>query len=297
MNALSTMPALEKPSCSVKSMQTQLRLRLHAHGYDVAEARNLTAWMLAHLLDCGLLDVLRHQSRMLDANQCRLLESWQERLLRDEPIQYILGCTEFMGHTFKTDHRALIPRPETELLVEAVLNCHAFQEHPTPCILDVGTGSGCVALSLALARPKAQVTGLDISLGALELARENANLLVAKVIWLQNDLLRGQAPATADIIAANLPYIARKDIKDLDKRIRLYEPIAALDGGEEGFDLVRLLVEQAVSVLKPQSWLFLEIGEDQARMTMDVMTATGFHECFIKKDLAGLDRIAGGRTA
>ncbi len=211
-----------------------------------------------------------------------------------EPLAYLTGQKEFMGLSFYVDRRVLIPRPETELLVETALELIA----PDGVAVDVGTGSGAVAVSLAHYRPGLRVYATDISAGALEVARANAvrHGVAGRVVFLQGDLLdplKGRLAGGADVICANLPYIASEDLASLPAQVRLFEPRVALDGGPGGLCHYERLVRQAPAFLKPGGSLLLEIGCDQARRALALFGA-GW-ELRVEKDLAGLDRMIAAR--
>jgi release factor glutamine methyltransferase len=206
------------------------------------------------------------------------------------PLQHLLGTTEFFGREFLCDARALVPRPETEQLVELVLESKI---HPTPAgskseILDVGTGSGVIAITLALELPEASVTAIDQSPDALALAADNAKKLGATVSFVHGDLLPAE-PASFDVIAANLPYIPTAEIAALAKEVQ-HDPVAALDGGADGLDLVRRLIEIAKPRMNPDARIFLEIGHDQATQVAALFEQHGYREPVITKDLQGVAR-------
>jgi len=184
------------------------------------------------------------------------------------PLQHLLGTVEFHKRVFATDARALIPRPETELLMELVLK-EPLPE--SPCILDVGTGSGVIALTLAAELPRSEVTAVDVSPDALALARENAALLglTDRVRFIQSDLLEA-VDGAFDLIIANLPYIPGGDIAGLSREVQ-HDPRLALDGGPVGTEMIVRLIDQARCHLKPGGRLVLEIGIDQsARLAVEL---------------------------
>jgi release factor glutamine methyltransferase len=289
-----------------------LEKRLKAAGSG--NAKRAVEELAAHVLGCKPLEMY---FRTITPEQQTGLEELIIRAEQGEPIQYIIGHVDFRGLEIHCDRRALIPRPETEQLVEQVLQ--AVQEsgvrgQESVMIADVGTGTGCIALSLLHELPNAEVIGVDISPDALALARENAERLglSARFQTLENNLLdafmvdaascrvmqRQDAAATMgeqfDIVVSNPPYIVSKVCKNLDRSVRDFEPKLALDGGEDGLDLIRPLVEQAARVLKPGGGLFLEIGYDQGPAVFQCLEHAGFQHVKIQKDLAGLDRIVSG---
>jgi release factor glutamine methyltransferase len=228
----------------------------------------------------------------LDAYQTYL--SYLERRQTGEPLQYIIGTWDFMGLSLITDKRALIPRPETELLVEEVFN-FVKQRHEFPIrILDVCTGSGCIALALAcLLGDSVEVTAADISPEALSLAEENAKKLGVppeRVSFLQSDLLE-EIQGEFDIIISNPPYILDGDIQDLCPTVRDYEPHLALNGGADGLDFYRRLIPQSKNALRKGGALFLEIGP---QAVMDLMAEEGCENINLQHDCAELARIVSG---
>jgi release factor glutamine methyltransferase len=203
-------------------------------------------------------------------------------------LQHLLGTVEFFGRTYRCDARALIPRPETEQLVEKVL---AEVGNPAVRVVDVGTGSGVIALTLALERPEASVTAVDVSREALALAGENAALhgLSERVDFLESDLLAGVA-GPFDVIVANLPYIATGEMAGLSPEVRR-DPVLALDGGDDGLALVSRLIESAPVFLSAGGVLALEIGHDQAGRVEFLLTANNYRDIKILRDYQGIERI------
>jgi release factor glutamine methyltransferase len=250
--------------------------------------------LLAHVLGCRPLEIYFRDIR---ADQQAELEQLIVRAEQGEPVQYITGQVNFRGVEIRCDRRALIPRPETELLVEAVLERvrnSAFAADPASlCIADIGTGTGCIALALLDELPDARVTGTDLSREALDLARENAERLGVsnRFKTIEADLLDGMAEHSLDLIVSNPPYIASGVCAELDRSVRDFEPHRALDGGEDGLDLIRALAGQAAKVLKPGGALFLEIGYDQGAAVSRCLREAGFQQIEIRKDYAGHDRI------
>ncbi|MGK2877062.1 MAG: peptide chain release factor N(5)-glutamine methyltransferase [Solirubrobacterales bacterium] len=226
-----------------------------------------------------------------DAAAFDRFEQWIARRANREPLQYITGSVGFRRIELAVDARALIPRPETELLV-------AVAKVDRPCgILDVATGGGAVALALADELPDATITAADISADALDLARENAVATGAadRVKFMQSDLL-DSVDGVFDAITANLPYVIAGDIDGLEPEVTGFEPRLALDGGEDGLDLVRRLVTSAPAQLKPGGMLALEIGAGQAAATEEILQAAGFTSTERHKDLTGIERVVSGRT-
>ena len=235
--------------------------------------------------------------KAVPAKAKRSIEKALEIRLTGKPLQYILGETEFCGHRFLVGPDALIPRPETELLVEEALGILSNQ-YPSqgPQILDVGTGSGCIAVSLTLARPDSRMTALDISQKALAIARKNSQLngLGKKVSFIKSDLFAAFSADTAenawDIIVSNPPYIPQGEMADLPREVR-EEPKLALDGGREGLDIIGRILAQAPLFLKKNGWLLMEIGLGQSGLLADKIAGDpAYKNLKFVQDHAGIDR-------
>jgi release factor glutamine methyltransferase len=293
MNADSGMP---DPS-SVRETLRIIAARLAAAGDG--EAARKAELLVGRALGVAPLALHARTREPLPAGAWRALEPQAARAAAGEPLQYILGDTEFLGRVFRCDRRALIPRPETEQLVEAVLAEESLRRMPRPAIADVGTGSGCIAVALALAWPGASCLATDVSAPALELARENARALGVdgRIRFIRAGLLRGAGEGTLDAVVSNPPYIASAELAALPREIRDFEPKEALDGGPDGLAVISRLVPAARTALKSGGWLFLEIGENQSDPVLRLMGTHGFADCLVLKDLARRDRIARGRKA
>lgn len=209
------------------------------------------------------------------------------------PLQYLMGSCEFMGYSFAVDERVLIPRQDTECLVE--LAVEQMRRRPEPCrVLDLCTGSGCIGVSVKLLCPQAQVVLSDVSEGALAVAGENACSLGAPVELVQGDLFEN-VQGTFDYILSNPPYIPSKVIDGLMPEVRDHEPRLALDGTEDGLHFYRRIVREATKRLRPGGRLLFEIGQEQGEALLLLLQEAGYEETAIRQDLAGLDRIAVGR--
>ena len=216
-----------------------------------------------------------------------------ERRAAGEPLAYLLGCREFFGLRFKVTSDVLIPRPETELLVESALEKIPVDENKR--VLDLGTGCGNVATTIALARPSALVTAVDISRAALEVALANTRLLNAENVRLiVADWFSELQDETFDIIVANPPYVAERD-PHLDAGDLRFEPRTALVSGHDGLAAIRKIISAAPRYLAPGGWLLFEHGFDQSRACLALLRAHGFADVFSAKDLAGIPRVSGGR--
>lgn len=221
------------------------------------------------------------------------------RLASGEPLQYIIGEWDFRTLTLKCDKRALIPRPETEGLVSLVLDYLNTSSPDRPFILDAGTGTGAIILSIAAEyKGDAVLLGTDISEDAISLAKENAQRLnlADKVEFVVMDGLDDfDEPGMLDIIVSNPPYIASGECDTLPSRVRDYEPRLALDGGDEGLDFYDRYLADALNLLKEDGAVFFEIGETQGEAVSRLMREYGFTDIKIRKDLAGRDRYASAR--
>jgi len=264
-----------------------LEARLEAVGNG--NAKRSVEELAAHVMGCKPLDIYFKE---LTSEQEVEIEALVARAEQGEPIQYIIGHVDFRGLEIHCDPRALIPRPETELLVDTILE----SDLKPLKIADVCTGTGCIGLALARELLDAQVTAIDISPEALALAKENSERLglSEKFQTLENNLLEGIEENSFDVVVSNPPYIFSKVWKKLDASVKEFEPQLALDGGEEGMDLIVPLVEQAAKVLKPGGGLFLEIGYDQGQEVSCTLNEAGFTNVRVVKDHAGLDRIVTG---
>jgi release factor glutamine methyltransferase len=247
--------------------------------------------LLAHVLEANRAAVLTRPDRRLTPKQLTSYRYLVERRAAREPLAYILGCREFFGLDFAVDPRVLIPRPETELLVEEALRL--ARPKPSPLLADVGAGSGAIAVSLAVHLPQATVYALDDSPGALAVTAENARRhgVDARIHCLQGNLL-APLPEPVDLVTANLPYVAAPEWEDLAPEIRHYEPLAALDGGPDGLALIRGLLGAAASHLRLQGAILLEIGAAQGQAVM-ALAQRHFPSAQIglRQDYAGLDRL------
>ncbi|WP_426753445.1 peptide chain release factor N(5)-glutamine methyltransferase [Myxococcus sp. Y35] len=259
------------------------------------DAPRLTAEiLLSHVLKLSRVRLYVDLDRPLSKDELGAYRGLIERRMAGEPTQYLTGMREFYNRPFKVDARVLIPRPETELLVEAALR--ALPRDAPGRALDVCTGSGCIAISLAAERPQATVIATDLSPDACALARENAEALgvADRVTVLQGDLF---APVPADarfqVVVSNPPYIASGDIPGLSAEVRR-EPKLALDGGPDGLVAVRRVVTGARQWLEPGGLLAMEIGEDQGPAVLELLRAAGYADARVEKDLERRERMAFG---
>jgi release factor glutamine methyltransferase len=247
--------------------------------------------LLAHVLECSRTDLYAHPEHPVGPRQQANYQELLNRRAQGEPLPYLIGHIEFFGLDFAVDASVLIPRPETEKLVELALE---FISHlADPVLADVGTGSGCIGVTLAVHAPSARVYALDLSPHALRVAQANAlrHGVADRMTFLRSDLL-ASLPEPVDLIAANPPYVAHQDWPTLPREVSAHEPRLALDGGPDGLDLIRELLDQAPSYLAPRGATLIEIGATQglaatqlARRAFPAATTT------VQTDLSGHDRV------
>lgn len=250
----------------------------------------LNAWLLLEYASgCTRSRYYAYPEELLEEEKEREFRGLLEQRCRRVPIQYITGVQEFMGHSFLVNDQVLIPRQDTEVLVEEALK----YLKPGMRFLDLCTGSGCILLSLLLSCPEASGTGSDISRGALQTAEKNRDRLAPGAVLVESDLFDG-IEGVFDMIVSNPPYIRREELPDLMEEVRLYEPVSALDGHEDGLYFYRRIAGESPSYLKPGGRLYLEIGYDQGVTVPQLLKEQGFCEIEVKKDLAGLDRVVKG---
>jgi release factor glutamine methyltransferase len=258
-------------------------LLLHAIGTAPEQLHRRRSWLLAH------------DDEPMPTQAQAQFDQLVQRRKAGEPLAYILGRKEFFGLDLLVDPRVLVPRPDTEILVEWALACIDAPSSGTPGaplrLLDLGTGSGAIALAIQHARPLAQVDAVDASADALALARVNADRLGLTLQWLQGSWF-GPVTGRYDVIVSNPPYIREADahLPDL-----AHEPVMALTSGPDGLRDIRQIVGHAVQHLAPGGWLLLEHGFDQGTRVRELLQATGFHQVASRQDLAGHWRCSGGQ--
>jgi release factor glutamine methyltransferase len=252
--------------------------------------------LLSHVLKKKRLELYLEFERELDEQTLEKLRELVKRRAAGEPIQYITGTTEFFGLEFFVDKRVLIPRPETEILVAEVLQELKNRGKILQKIVDVGTGSGAIAVALAKNLPEnAEIFALDVSADALEVAKSNAKKhgVEKNVRFLKSDLLQNlPSDLRADAIVTNPPYIATEELASLPKEVGAFEPKAALVGGSRGLEVIGRLVAQSHAILaRGEGFLALEIGAGQAADVAQILAEHGFNVAKIVKDLAGHERV------
>lgn len=248
--------------------------------------------LLCHALGLTRVSLITQSERALDAGEAQRFAALVQRRLDGEPIAYIVGQREFFGLPFEVSGAVLIPRPDTELLVELTLD----RLPPSGRVLDMGTGSGAIAVALAHTRRDADVTALDVSEEALAVARRNAAANGARVAFLQSDWYAAlEAKPPFDVIASNPPYIASGD-RHLSEGDLRYEPVGALTDHADGLSALRIIVAGAKARLKPGGWLLMEHGYDQSAAVRQLLSEQGYTDVQSWRDLAGIERVTGARA-
>lgn len=259
----------------------------------IENSRRNVEELLCLTLKCERLDLYLKFEMPLKSQELEAYREYFKRRVNREPLQYILGETDFYNSKIKLHKKVLIPRPETELLVERVLEKIDFLDLESTKILDIGTGSGCIAISLAFELPGSQVLGIDISEDAVSLAKENAILNEvsnAKFI-LRNALETPRKTNIFDFVVSNPPYIESSEIPKLMPEVKDFEPILALDGGEDGFDFYREVIPNCRLLLKEKGFVFFEVGYTQAQKLKEILSESGFEKVEIFSDFNGIERI------
>jgi release factor glutamine methyltransferase len=251
----------------------------------IEEARLNMEHLLAHVLGCRRLDLYLRFNESIPEAQLTTLRELLRRRGEGEPLQHLLGTVEFCGHELICDHRALIPRPETETLVELILKKFAV---PPARVLDMATGSGCIGLSLAKAWPAIEIILADISEDALDLARLNASRLGITPKFIRSDLFE-KITGTFDLIVANLPYIPTAEIQTLSPEVKR-DPILALDGGPDGLRIVERFLNDALPHFNSNALIALEVGHDQGAPVATRCTELGYLSATTAPDLPGIHR-------
>lgn len=279
---------------TIQSLLTRDTARLAGTlGIDASSARIEVQCLLQQVLQKPRAWLLAHPEAALDAVQQAEYATLLLRRAAGEPVAYILGEREFYGLMFKVTPAVLIPRPETELLVELALQ----RVPPQGRVLDLGTGSGAIALSIAHARPEARMLACDTSSDALAVARENMqHLSINNAVFLLSDWYAALGSQRFDLIVSNPPYIATDDPHLLQGDVR-FEPASALASGDDGLRDIRHIISGAPAHLASGGWLLLEHGHDQPQRVRELLRSAGLGEVFSTEDLAGIERVSGGRAA
>lgn len=277
------------PSIQPKTLQSQLIEKLKST-YGEREASNLSHLLLDHFCSLNRMAIAMNNAVEIASSDLESLEQAIEKLLAHVPIQHIMGEVEFYGCKIKTDGRALIPRPETEELVDWIYQENALD---APHILDIGTGTGCIPIALKRAIPQAKVNALDISTEALALAKENAHANDVTIDFAQLDVLKDVIPfQQLDIIVSNPPYIPIQEKDSMESNVVDFEPnLALFVSDEDPLIFYRVIAEQAIQLLNLGGILYFEIHENFGQMLVTLMEEIGFTNVTLKQDLQGKDRM------
>ena len=252
----------------------------------IPDPRREASWLLARAWGIEEITLRIHPERDLPADVENRYRGWLERRAAGEPAHHLTGGCEFWGRTFDVSPAVLVPRPETELMIQVALE---LPLSPTARVLDVGTGSGCIAITLASERPKWRVSAVDVSPQALKVARANAARHAVEIDFHEADLTTTVDPPW-DLVVANLPYIPTADLEGLPLEVH-HDPASALDGGPDGLDLVRRLIEDLPRLLRPCGGAILELFEGQAEAVAELAAAAGLAVARRIKDPGGCERV------
>ena len=257
----------------------------------VENARLEAEWLLCAATGLDRVGLYVNFEKPLSEAELAACRGMVARRARREPLQYILGSQEFFGLDFAVTPAVLIPRHDTEVLVEEALRRAPGAKR----LLDIGTGSGCIAVALAKELPAAEVFAVEKSPEALALAQQNASHHAVRVTFCEGSLFEPVGEERFDLIVSNPPYIPTADLESLQPEVRDFEPQGALDGGPDGLEFYRLLVPATPAHLSPGGWLMVEVGIGQAAAVWALFEKSGFGALFTAKDPAGIERVVGGR--
>lgn len=263
----------------------------HFTSRKIPEPRLSAELLLSKVLNIKRIDLYLQFERILSAKELDRYREYVKRRVKREPVQYILEATEFCGFPFRVGPEVMVPRPETELLVDAVLEAVKASENTSPKILDIGTGSGCIAVSLAKLLPDSSIWAIEMSAAALKIARENADLNEVDVKFIAGDVFKDSSSVPGfDIVVSNPPYVALRDIDKLEPEVLDFEPRDALFAGEDGLEFYKKFVNVIPGLLNKDGKIFLEIGYNQAAPLDELFSNANFKVKF-KKDYNQIDRI------
>ena len=292
------MPQADPEALLASQPPVRLALELGAtvlHDAGIADARLDAEWLLAEVLGVSRGRLVLHGQERLEPSTAARYVQWLRRRVARVPLQHIVGTQAFRGVSLTVSSHALVPRPETELLAGWAIERLAGTQ--SPLVIDVGTGSGCIACAVATEHPGARVVAVDVSADAVQVARDNVAMLGlgSRVTVEESDLFSALAPMRADLVVSNPPYLPRELIDSLAPEVSRYDPRLALDGGADGLDVIGRLVDEAPRWLAPGGWLVLETaGAEQVPDVVARLGARGFARVETRPDLAGIVRFVGG---
>lgn len=257
---------------------------LKQNNIDISEARLLLAFVLN--VSTSMLMTINECDSNIETKYFECIE----KRVQGMPFAYIVGKQEFMKLPFIVTPKVLIPRPDTEILVQSAIDIACTMGKEKVNVLDMCTGSGCIAISISKYIDNSNVIGVDISQEALEIAQKNSELNNVEVTFIQSNLFENVSKTKFDIIVSNPPYIPTQDIQNLQSEVK-NEPILALDGGKRGLDIYMQIISNAKDFLNYQGYLILEIGYNQAKDVKEMLQANGYSDIVVKKDLSNNDRV------
>jgi len=258
---------------------------------SVASPERESSLLLRHVLQCDAAFLYAHPEHRLNAVQSILFKAVLKRRASHEPFQYISGVQEFYGLEFEVTPEVLIPRPETEILVEAAIS--EFRDAKEVRFCEIGVGSGCISISILANLPLAAAIGVDVSRTALNVARQNAGKhgVAERLGLLESDVFQTVDTADFDLIVSNPPYVPDTDVETLQHEVRSFEPRSALEGGADGLDIVRRIVEDSPKFLRQKGLLLIEIGWDQSKAVRELLEPEIWDNVQFLPDLQGIPRI------
>ncbi len=255
--------------------------------------------LLSDILKCKRLDLYLKFEQPLKEDEIKIYREFIKRRGKFEPLQYITGSVEFYGFEFKVNKSVLIPRPETEILVETIIN--SVEKDESINILDIGTGSGNIAISIAKNLPNSIISAIDSSKEALETAKVNARLnsVEKKINFINDSIMNGYNynAEKYDLVVSNPPYISIEEFQNLAPELKLYEPCTALTDNSDGLSFFRIISERSGSILKENGKLFFEIGKDQYKQVEEILLENKFRNIRVKKDYLNIERVIYGELA
>ena len=264
----------------------------HFKTKKVSEPRLSAELLLSKVLNMKRIDLYLQFERILSGKERDQFREYVKRRARREPVQYILGETEFYGFPFKVSPAVIVPRPETELLVDAVLETFKSANNTSLKILDIGTGSGCISVSLAKVLPDLSIWAIEKSAEALNIARANADINEVTIHFVEGDIFKDVSsfPTKFDIVVSNPPYVALRDLYNLEPEVRDFEPKEALFAGEDGLEFYKKFVNVIPDLLNKNGKIFLEIGYNQSSI-LEKLYSKANYKVQLKKDYNQIDRI------
>ena len=259
---------------SLRELYTLGRDRLRKSGIENPELES--SLLLSKVLGINKTDIYAHPEREVGSDGVKEFDRLLERRLKGEPVAYILGEKEFHSRTFIVNPSVLIPRPETEILVEEAIR--VIEVFSSPLVVDVGTGSGCIAVTIACGHQGARILAIDISFNALRVARMNAEKhgVSSRISFICADLLSCLKEESLDVVVSNPPYVSTADFYNLETEVRDFEPKLSLFGGGDGLNHIRKIASQAARVLKSGGWCIIEIGVNQSEKAAEIFEGAGF---------------------